>query len=88
MARGGVVSRYLVSWPATPGAQPQVHESAERPRRTFPEEARENVQLKVRITREQRRRLQWIQDEDGHDLSTIVGTYIDTEYEERNREEK
>jgi hypothetical protein len=45
---------------------------------------RGRVQLKVRITDEQRRRLAWIQDEDGHDLATIIGTYIDTEYEERN----
>jgi hypothetical protein len=43
------------------------------------------VALKVRITAEQRRRLEWIHQEDGHDLSTIVGCHIDQEYEERNQ---
>lgn len=43
------------------------------------------VRLQVRITEEQRRRLQWIQDQDGHDLSTIVGCHIDQEWEERNK---
>jgi hypothetical protein len=43
------------------------------------------VQLKVRITKEQRRRLEWVHNEDGHDLSTIIGCAIDQEYEERNQ---
>lgn len=46
------------------------------------------VQLKVRITAEQRRRLKWIQEQDGHELSTIIGTYIDTEWDERSDERK
>jgi len=54
------------------------------PRRTFPEADRETVALKVRVTPEQRRRLDWIHREDGHDLSTIVGMHIDQEWDERH----
>lgn len=46
------------------------------------------TRLQVRITKEQRRRLAWIQEQDGHDLSTIIGTYIDTEWDERAEERR
>lgn len=42
------------------------------------------VPLQVWITLEQKRRLEWIRAEDGHDYATIVGCHIDLEYEDRH----
>lgn len=67
---------------------PEKHDAlARRAHRTQSKSARRaagRVRLEVWITPEQKRRLQWIRDEDGHDFATIVGVHIDTEYEERN----
>lgn len=42
------------------------------------------VPLQVWITEKQKRRLEWLRDEDGHDFAAIVGTHIDQAYEGRN----
>lgn len=44
------------------------------------------VPLQVWITREQKRRLEWIRATDGHDFATIVGCAIDMEWDDRKGE--
>lgn len=56
--------------------RPSKHSAADR-------RAAGRVPLQVWITPEQKRRLTWIRDEDGHDFAQIVGGHIDEEYEER-----
>lgn len=41
------------------------------------------VPVTVWLTIEQRNRLGWIRDEDGHDNAQIIGGHIDAEYEDR-----
>ena len=57
-----------------------------KPSRTAARRSQGRVPLTVWLTPEQRIRLAWIRNEDGHDYATIIGCAIDQEWEERSQD--